>query len=647
MKKHAKTLSILLLFLMIFALVPPVSYVDGEGQSMTILFTHDMHDNFYPFTVEENGQIKKLGGYARLSSAIQREREKNPNLLLVDAGDFSMGTLFQTIFATDAPGLRTLGKMNYDVVTFGNHEFDFRAEGLADSLNAAKSSGDKLPKIAASNISFSPDENGELTPTLKNLKNAMENYGVEDYTVIEKNGVKIGVFGLMGKEADSNAPMAEVEFTDQVKAARKMVEILQDEEKVDLIVCLSHSGTWEDSSKSEDEILAKKVPEIDIIISGHTHTALEEPIIIDNTIIASCGNYGENLGVINMEKNGNRWALKDYRLEPIDSTLPANIEIVQSVEDYKEIVQEKYLDKFNMKFDQVLAKTDFNFTPYDELGRKHEEDVLGNLISDSYIYAVKKAEGSNYEPIAAAIIPSGTIRGTFVEGDITVSDVFNVSSLGIGPDKVSGYPIISVYLTGKELKTAAEVDASIAPIMSVAQLYMSGINYTFNPNRMIFNKVTDIHIENPDGSLEEIEDDKLYRVVAGLYSAQMLSIVGDQSFGILSVVPKTKDGTPITDFEAEIIYDNGHELKEWLAIAEYLKSFEEERGTPKVPEYYSEKQERKVVDNDKSTKARLKNPNKIALILYGIILLLILIIVLIIKLRKRRKKKKSQYNWNF
>ena len=170
MKKHIRTLSILLLFLMIFALVPPVSYVDGEGQSMTILFTHDMHDNFYPFTVEENGQIKKLGGYARLSSAIQREREKNPNLLLVDAGDFSMGTLFQTIFATDAPGLRTLGKMNYDVVTFGNHEFDFRAEGLADSLNAAKSSGDKLPKIAASNISFSPDENGELTPTLKNLK---------------------------------------------------------------------------------------------------------------------------------------------------------------------------------------------------------------------------------------------------------------------------------------------------------------------------------------------------------------------------------------------------------------------------------------------------------------------------------------------
>src|SRR5699024_6030809 len=162
-------------------------------------------------------------------------------------------------------------------------------------------------------------------------------------------------------------------------------------------------------------------------------------------------------------------------------------------------------------------------------------------------------------------------------------------------------------------------DASIAPIMSVAQLYMSGIEYRFNPKRLIFNKVVDINIKNPDGSVEELIDDQLYRVVAGLYSAQMLSIVGDQSFGILSIVPKTKDGIPITDFEGEIIYDKGHELKEWLAIAEYLKSFEKKDGIPQVPEYYREKQGRKVVDNNKNIIARIKNPNKIALTLYGII----------------------------
>ena len=103
---------------------------------------------------------------------------------------------------------------------------------------------------------------------------------------------------------------------------------------------------------------------------------------------------------------------------------------------------------------------------------------------------MKKAEGVNYDPVALAIVPTGTIRGSFVKGDITVSDAFTVSSLGIGADSISGYPLISVYLTGKELKTACEVDASISPIMSSAQLYMSGVNFTFNPNRLIFNKVT-------------------------------------------------------------------------------------------------------------------------------------------------------------
>ena len=107
--------------------------------------------------------------------------------------------------------------------------------------------------------------------------------------------------------------------------------------------------------------------------------------------------------------------------------------------------------------------------------------------------------------------------------------------------------------------------------MSVAQLYTSGLNFTFNPNRLIFNKVTDVYLEKEDGSREEIRDEELYRVVAGLYSAQMLSIVGDKSFGLLSIVPKTKEGIPITDYEAQIIYDDGHEIKEWLAIAEYLK----------------------------------------------------------------------------
>lgn len=622
-----------------------ISFSQGREKTLTVLFTHDLHDHYYPFNVEKDGEIISVGGFPRLYSAIKMEREKDPNLILLDAGDFSMGTLFQTIFDSEAPGLRIMGKMGYDVVTFGNHEFDYRAEGLANSINAARRSLDPVPEIVASNMDFPLNDEGKLTPSLNRLKNAMNRYGVKDYTVLEKNGVKIGIFGIMGKDAASNAPMSEVVFANMVDKSKEMVDILKNQEKVDIIICLSHSGTWDKKSKSEDEILAKEVPEIDVIISGHTHSEHFEPIVVGNTIICSYGENGENLGVLNLTQNSEGiWKVDRYRLRPIDDNLPSDEGILNLIQYFKESVQEKYLSNFNLEFDQVLAYTPFNFTPASLLGKEHKEDILGNLIGDSYIYAVKKAEGRNYEPITAAIVPYGIIRGSFVQGDIRVSDVFKVSSLGIGPDKVPGYPLISVYLTGKELKTATEVDASIQPIMDVAQLYISGLKYTFNPKRLIFNKVTEVQIQNPDGSLEEIQDDELYRVVVGLYSAQMLSIVGEESYGLLSIVPKTKNGVPIEDFEAHIIYDDDRELKEWLALGNYLSSFEESFGVPQVPEYYREPQGRKIVDVNSNIIARLKNPNLIAKVVYAIVLIIFILIIMLIRfIMKRRKRKRYMF----
>lgn len=190
------------------------------------------------------------------------------------------------------------------------------------------------------------------------------------------------------------------------------------------------------------------------------------------------------------------------------------------------------------------------------------------------------------------------------------------------------------------MKTAAEVDASIQPIMDVAQLYMSGLNYSFNPKRMIFNKVTDYYLENPEGNREEIIDDELYRVVVGLYSAQMLSVVGDKSFGLLSIVPKTEDGLPIVDYEAEIIHDEGHEVKEWLALAQYFESFDKDNGVPQVPLYYSQTQGRKIVNVSGSILERFKKPNKISLVIYLIILGFISFItwLIVFIIRKRKTK---------
>jgi hypothetical protein len=189
-------------------------------------------------------------------------------------------------------------------------------------------------------------------------------------------------------------------------------------------------------------------------------------------------------------------------------------------------------------------------------------------------------------------------------------------------------------------------------MMSSAQLYMTGISFTFNPNRIIFNKVTKVSLQKTNGSLETIQDNKLYRVVTGLYNAQMLSLVGEKSFGLLSIIPKTKDGKPVTDFEAQIIYDTTNskqnEVKEWLAIAQYLKSFDKKDGVSQVPQYYNETHGRKIVDDSHNIVAVMSNPNSIALKLYAVILIIVVIVVLVCvlivrKIRRRRRNAAIQF----
>jgi len=645
MKRIKSAMAVFLIgTMLVLSINYPIS-ADDTQKSMTILFTHDMHDHLLPVKDEQNGVIKQSGGFARLQSAITAGKENDPDALLVDAGDYSMGTPFQTIFRTDSPELRVMGQMGYDAVTLGNHEYDYRASGLADSLQsavAARKAGEVLPEIVQANVSFPAKQDGSLTPSLVALQQAYQDYGIKEYTVIEKNGVKIGIFGLMGKDAASNAPKAEVEFTDPVENAKRIVSLLK-KENVDLIVCLSHCGTWKDVAESEDQILAKKVPDIDVIISGHTHTKVEVPILEGKTLICSAEDSCKNLGVLQISrKSGTDWELAAYRLQPINESLLDDQQVAETVNRFKQQVQDKFFTPFQLNFDQVLAESPYNFQKVNDILNTHQEDPLANLISDAYVYAVKKAEASDYIPVDVAVVPAGTIRGTFFKGAITAADAFSVSSLGTGPDNIPGYPLVSVYLTGQELKTLCEVDASISPMMAEAQLFMSGIDFTYNPNRMIFNKVTNAVLQKPDGSVEKIDDTKLYRVVAGLYSAQMLSIVGDKSFGLLSIVPKTEEGTPVTDFEARIVRDaagNNTEVKEWQALALYLQSFAKVGGVPTIPDHYSSVLGRKVADNSHNPISLLSNPNIITLTVYAVVLIVLaLISFAIYRIATRRKR---------
>ena len=619
-------------------------WAKAESKQLDILFTHDTHSHLNSFTTIVNGEKKEAGGFAKLKTLIDEHKKVNPDTLVLDGGDFSMGTLIQTVYDTEAAELRMLGQIGCDVTTLGNHEFDYQSKGLADMLNAAKNSGDTVPSLVLCNVDWDAMEEAGLSEDQKQIQSAFEKYQVKDYVVVQKGNIKIAVLGVFGKDALVCAPTCELVWKDPVKAAKQTVEKIKKKEKVDMIACVSHSGTWDDADKSEDEILAKEVPDIDLIISGHTHSQLDKPIQHGNTYIVSCGEYGKNLGTISMtQKDDGRWKATSYELIPVSDEVNPDETTQAKIDALMDTVDINYLAKFGYTRKEVLAENDIEFNSLDEMSTKHEELNLGDIISDAYVYAVEHSDNYDGDPVDVAVVPSGTVRDTYAKGEITVESVYNSFSLGIGKDGLAGYPLISAYLTGKELKLVAEIDASISDFMTTARLYCSGLNFTFNPHRMILNKVTDCYLTGQDGEREEIQDDKLYHVVTDLYTGQMLGSVMDISYGLLSIIPKDKEGNPIENLEEYAIMEENQELKAWVAIARYMQSFDDTDGDgiANVSEYYATTHGRKVVENSRNLFQLLKNPNKFFMLMIGIVTVTVLIVLLLIffirkVLRKRR-----------
>ena len=628
-----------------------VSPVENCGTA-TILFTHDLHSRFLPQAAEDGSES---GGYARLKTAINREKEKNPDALLLDGGDFSIGSLIQTLYTTQAAELRTMGAMGYDATVIGNHEFDHESVGFARMLNAAKDSQQMAFRVLTSSLLNDPlaeeyrKTYGPMTITLPAvleanytvsadnpdkafIEKAMEDYGVEETLLIQRGGITYGIFGLMGMDADDCAPTSGFELEDAAAAAKRCVEKLKGE-GAEFIVCLSHAGTGESLEVSEDEVLAKTVDGIDVIVSGHTHTTLAEPIVVKDTYIVSAGPYCENLGSITFAKQPDgSFLFMNYELIPIDETLPEDAEIAAMVEQWKAMVGEEYLNRYGWTYDQVLTTSDFDLkTPVSGV---QQGNNLGELVADSFLWAADHLEAEAPDVRTVAVTADGVLRAPLLKGEITVFEAFDVLSMGVGSDGTSGFPLVGVYLTGKELKAAAEVDASVTPIMPAAQLYMSNMAYAFNTNRMFFNRVFESEVHGAP-----IQDEQLYRVITGMYSAQMLSTVKEKSMGLLSLEPKMADGTPVTDFNDCILRDkDGNEIKEWYALAAFLENRLGEDGIP-ADRYGNSSGSgvRKYVFHDWSLKQLVVGLNWISFAVLGLVLLAILLVVLVIRFVVRRK----------
>ncbi len=258
------------------------SFTKSGAKHITILHTNDVHSHVDPFPSTDSRNPNK-GGAARRASLIKSIRQENPNTLLFDAGDMFQGTPYFNYYGGELE-FKLMSIMGYDAATIGNHDFDNGIDGLHKQLPHAKF---------------------ELLSTNYDFKNTVLDGIVKDYKIFVKDGIKIGVFGL-GIELDGLVDKRlykETNYLDPISIAQETSRILNEEEKCDLVVCLSHLGYnyRKYSEKIADLKLASLTSGIDLIIGGHTHTFLKKPTITKNKLgknmlINQVGWAGINLG---------------------------------------------------------------------------------------------------------------------------------------------------------------------------------------------------------------------------------------------------------------------------------------------------------------------------------------------------------------
>ncbi|MBT7726929.1 MAG: twin-arginine translocation signal domain-containing protein [Flavobacteriales bacterium] len=252
----------------------------SELKQLTILHTNDMHSHIHPF---ESGRNKGVGGMAQRSTIIKKIRDEGNQVLLLDAGDIFQGTPYFNTYGGELE-LKLMSEMGYDASTIGNHDFDNGLDGLVNQLPHAK-----FPFIV-SNYDFSNTNMHD-----KYLK----------YKVFNKGGIKVGVFGI-GIELDELVPKnlyGNTLYQNPIKKANYYSNYLKVSLGCDLVICLSHLGFKYNTKKISDKVLACQTNNIDLIIGGHTHTFLNEPVIVrnmdkKNVQIAQVGWAGINIGRI-------------------------------------------------------------------------------------------------------------------------------------------------------------------------------------------------------------------------------------------------------------------------------------------------------------------------------------------------------------
>lgn len=593
------------------AAIPPEPEREGplEGpRQLVILHTNDIHSHLMgvapeaDYTPAVTGDDPTRGGIARLATAIGQARASaaasGTPVLLLDAGDFMMGTLFELLATLEAPELRLMQALGYDATTLGNHELDWTPAGLAAILQAAHGKGVRLP-ILASNLAYSSTDPGD--DLLEAL--AREQGVLRPKLVKTVGGVRVGLFGVLGANAVQVTPQASpLSFEAIEVAAARMVAELRESDQVDIVIALSHSGIDRDG-RGEDAALAAAVPGIDVIVSGHTHDTLAQPVRVGETLIVTAGSYTSHLGELTVTvappaSPGGRISvsLEGYRLRPIDDAIRGHVATQQGVE---QIISglDGALRLRGLGYRQVVARTAQDLSlPF------AEEAPIGNLVSDAYLGMAASLRGT--APPAFAIEASGQLRGPILKGrtgDIWFADLFRVLPIGIGPDRVPGFPLVSFYLNGRDIRSGLELSGATELAGSDVFLQLSGLKVEYDSSQPPFQRVASVSLvtEGGEQTMDLNDTTTCYEVVSTNYVAGLLGLVRSATGGLLSADAKDADCvTPVDPttryLDTDALSPGIQELKNWQALLGFVSAFPDldGDGIPDVPTEYGSAQGR-------------------------------------------------------
>ncbi len=418
-------------------------------QYLTILHTNDTHSTLFPY-----GPLDAWGGIARISTLIKEIKAENSNVLTLNTGDVFVGT-FEFNKYLGYPELKIMEEL-YDAMCLGNHEFDLGFEALFGILSGQMGGGDEvnLPILCANvNLSGSP----------------LQSF-VKPCIVKEAGGLKIGLFGVVNYDALNYSPEVYDLLSDPFAAAGQAVLDLKGM-GADIIICLSHLG------KMYDLAGLTSVPGIDIIVGGHTHDALFQPLVINGKIIVQAGEFGHYLGYLNIEYDGIQVRLLNGGLLAVDKKVRKDPSLLATLNALRDgIVMDP---RFGPVYTEHVATAPWDLEERWQLDRPERDTALGNLVAD----AIRGAVAGAGFPADIGLEANGYIAYKIHQGKVVGNDI--LKAVPYGYDLVSGlgFKLDTVLLAGAQILAGLEYSVSMVEYTDDASMQASGLTFEYDSTR--------------------------------------------------------------------------------------------------------------------------------------------------------------------